>query len=337
MDSSLLSSDANRVNAAELNAKVNAAVLKSGSDWDDLPEGHVLLRFSAELGDIIKEAGYSEMYGIELSAPTAEGQPAPFHTLLILQKFLRANAGQVNAASSQLLGALKWRKEFKPLEVKKQVFDKTKFQGLGYVTRLKGVPDSVNEEDVATFNIYGAVKDTKKTFGSLDEFIRWRVALMELTLENLQLSSATQPIPDYGKGSDPYQALQIHDYLRVSFLRQPPEVKAASQKAIRLFSAHYPETLSKKYFVNVPLVMQWMFGAMQVFMAKETVRKMQWMSYGEELHKYLGASVGKEYGGQGPELEGNSVTPRYEGESESGDVGVVVDVNKAAREKEMGV
>ncbi|TIA60855.1 phosphatidylinositol transfer protein SFH5 [Aureobasidium pullulans] len=337
MDSSLLSSDANRVNAAELNAKVNAAVLKSGSDWDDLPEGHVLLRFSAELGDIIKEAGYSEMYGIELSAPTAEGQPAPFHTLLILQKFLRANAGQVNAASSQLLGALKWRKEFKPLEVKKQVFDKTKFQGLGYVTRLKGVPDSVNEEDVATFNIYGAVKDTKKTFGSLDEFIRWRVALMELTLETLNLPSTTHPIPDYNKGPDPHQALQIHDYLRVSFLRQPPEVKAASQKAIQLFSAHYPETLSKKYFVNVPLVMQWMFGAMQVFMAKETVRKMQWMSYGEELHKYLGASVGKEYGGQGPELEGNSVTPRYEGESESGDMDVDVDVNKAAREKEMGV
>ncbi|THX91090.1 phosphatidylinositol transfer protein SFH5 [Aureobasidium pullulans] len=333
MDSSLLSSDANRVNAAELNAKVNAAVLKSGSDWDDLPEGHVLLRFSAELGDIIKEAGYSEMYGIELSAPTAEGQPAPFHTLLILQKFLRANAGQVNAASSQLLGALKWRKEFKPLEVKKQVFDKTKFQGLGYVTRLKGVPDSVNEEDVATFNIYGAVKDTKKTFGSLDEFIRWRVALMELTLETLNLPSTTHPIPDYNKGPDPHQALQIHDYLRVSFLRQPPEVKAASQKAIQLFSAHYPETLSKKYFVNVPLVMQWMFGAMQVFMAKETVRKMQWMSYGEELHKYLGASVGKEYGGLGPELEGNSVTPSYEGESVGGDV----DVNKAAREKEMGV
>ncbi|THY33502.1 phosphatidylinositol transfer protein SFH5 [Aureobasidium pullulans] len=323
------------VNAAELNAKVNAAVLKSGSDWDDLPEGHVLLRFSAELGDIIKEAGYSEMYGIELSAPTAEGQPAPFHTLLILQKFLRANAGQVNAASSQLLGALKWRKEFKPLEVKKQVFDKTKFQGLGYVTRLKGVPDSVNEEDVATFNIYGAVKDTKKTFGSLDEFMRWRVALMELTLETLNLPSTTHPIPDYNKGPDPHQALQIHDYLRVSFLRQPPEVKAASQKAIQLFSAHYPETLSKKYFVNVPLVMQWMFGAMQVFMAKETVRKMQWMSYGEELHKYLGASVGKEYGGQGPELERNSVTPRYEGESV--DVDMDMDVNKAAREKEMGV
>ena len=64
---------------------------------------------------------------------------------------------------------MKWRKEFKPLEVKDQVFDKTKFQGLGCITKLKNVPDSPNEVDIATFNIYGAVKDTKKTFGDLDE------------------------------------------------------------------------------------------------------------------------------------------------------------------------
>jgi hypothetical protein len=55
------------------------------------------------------------------------------------------------------------------MEVKEQVFDKTKFQGLGYVTRLRNVIGSSNEEDIATFNIYGAVKDTKKTFGDLDE------------------------------------------------------------------------------------------------------------------------------------------------------------------------
>ncbi|KEQ64251.1 CRAL/TRIO domain-containing protein [Aureobasidium melanogenum CBS 110374] len=267
---------------------------------------------SARLGDLIKEAGYAEMYGVELAAPTEEGKPSPFSTLLILQKFLRANQNQINKACEQLVGALKWRKEFKPLEVKNQVFDKTKFQGLGYITKLKNVPESPNEVDIATFNIYGAVKDTKKTFGDLDEFIRWRVALMELTVQSLSLSTTTIPIPDYNKGPDPHQALQIHDYLRVSFLRQPSEVKAASQKAIQLFSAYYPETLSKKYFVNVPLVMQWMFGAMQVFMAKETIQKMQWMSYGEELHKYLGTDVGKEYGGQGPELEAVGVTPLYD-------------------------
>ncbi|KAH0149209.1 phosphatidylinositol transfer protein SFH5, partial [Aureobasidium melanogenum] len=234
MDISSLSPSANKVTAADLNAKVEAAVKKVGSDWNDLPEGHALLKMSAKLGDLIQEAGYAEMYGVELAAPTEEGKPAPFSTLLILQKFLRANQGQVYKACEQLLGALKWRKEFKPLEVKKQVFDKTKFQGLGYITKLKNVPESPNDVDIATFNIYGAVKDTKKTFGDLDEFIRWRVALMESTLESLSLPTTTTPIPDYNKGPDPHQALQIHDYLRVSFLRQPAEVKAASQKAIQL-------------------------------------------------------------------------------------------------------
>lgn len=41
-------------------------------DWSDLPAGHVLLKMSAALPDIIKEAGYSEMYGVDLQVP-AEG------------------------------------------------------------------------------------------------------------------------------------------------------------------------------------------------------------------------------------------------------------------------
>jgi len=66
-------------------------------------------------------------------------------------------------------------------------------------------------------------------------------------------------------------------------------------------------------------------------MAKETVAKMQWMSYGEELHKYLGDGVGKAYGGNGPELEENSVTPSYEQQA-SGDA-----VADAAAAKEMAI
>lgn len=60
------------VTAADLNAKVEAAVKKVGSDWNDLPEGHALLKMSAKLGDLIQEAGYAEMYGVELAAPTDE-------------------------------------------------------------------------------------------------------------------------------------------------------------------------------------------------------------------------------------------------------------------------
>jgi len=99
-----------------------------------------------------------------------------------------------------------------------------------------------------------------KTFGDTDAFIRWRVAIMELTLQQLHLDKADRSIPDYGKGPDPYQAIQVHDYLSVSFFRQPAEIKASSRKIIELFSAYYPETVSYKYFVNVPIVMQWMMG-----------------------------------------------------------------------------
>lgn len=243
-------------------------------------------------------------------------QPNPtFSTCLILQKFLRANSNDITKASAQLLAALKWRKTFQPLAVKDDVFSKEAFGGLGYITTLQNVPDSPNPTDTATFNIYGAVQNTKTTFGDLDAFIRWRVALMELTLQQLHLETADKPIPDFGKGPDPYQAIQIHDYLSVSFLRQPAEVKAASQKTIQLFQEVYPETMAKKYFVNVPLFMQWMFGAMQMFMAKDTIAKMKWMSYGTELYKDLGTSVPKAYGGSGVELASSGLSPKGTGEN----------------------
>lgn len=178
---------------------------------------------------------------------------------------------------------------------------------------MRGATETGNEEDVCTFNIYGAAaKNPKKTFGDVEGFVRWRVALMELTLAALKLGEATQPIPDYGVGPDPYQAIQIHDYLSVSFFRQPAEVKASSSKIIDLFQRYYPETVSYKYFVNVPLVMQWMMGAMKMLMSADSVRKMTWMTYGSELVKYLGPEVAQAYGGQGAVLEGRAQTVRFE-------------------------
>jgi len=301
------------VEGANNERKLRNEMEKKNSDWTDLPEGHVLSKFSAQLAQILEKTGYKEMYGVELVAPSESNPTPPHSTLLILQKFLRANENDVPKASAQLTEALKWRKDFQPLKVKEEVFSKEKFAGLGYITVLEGVPGSstaTGKGDVATWNIYGAVKDIKGTFGNLDEFIRWRVALMEHTLSQLDLAHAKLPIPYFGKGPDPYQSYQIHDYLNISFLRQPAEVRAASQKTIQLFQAVYPETVSRKFFVNVPLFMQWMFGIMTVFMAKETVAKMQWMSYGSELHKSLGSSVPKVYGGTGPDLKDSGLAPK---------------------------
>jgi phosphatidylinositol transfer protein SFH5 len=125
---------------------------------------------------------------------------------VILQKFLRANANDFTGAKTQLTNALKWRKSYQPMKAVDEVFDSTKFGGLGFVTTIKGAKETKNDADVATFNIYGAVgKDTKTTFGDTDAFVRWRVALMEITLAQLNLSEADKPIPDYLQGNDPYQ------------------------------------------------------------------------------------------------------------------------------------
>lgn len=131
---------------------------------------------------------------------------------------------------------------------------------------------------------------------------------MELTLSKLNLSNATAPIPDYGAGPDPYQAIQVHDYLQVSFLRQDPVVKAATRKTIDTFSKYYPETLSRKFFVNVPVIMGWMFNAMRMVLSKETVRKFTVLSYGNQLVGELGQGVPDAYGGKAGNLESVSET-----------------------------
>jgi hypothetical protein len=137
----------------------------------------------------------------------------------------------------------------------------------------------------------------------MDSFLRWRVALMELLVTKLSLQTATEPIPDYGAGTDQYQGIQVHDYKSVSFLRMDPRAKAASKKTIEILGAHYPETLSRKLFVNVPLIMQWMFGAMKLIVSKETTHKFAVLSYGTHVAQELGdKTVPKEYGGEGGTL-----------------------------------
>src|ERR1700712_2258953 len=97
------------------------------------------------------------------------------------------------------------------------------------------------------------VRDTSQTFkiltsNTLYRFVKWRAALMELSVKELDLASATEKIPE--GGIDPYRMVQVHDYLNVSFLRMDPTIKAASTEVIKTFSMAYPELLKEKFFVN---------------------------------------------------------------------------------------
>lgn len=131
-------------------------------EWPETSPDHALTKFFDAFEALVIEASYNEVYGIELSKANA------FHTKLILQKFLRANQNDLEKAKQQLLDTLKWRKEFDPTKAAGESFEKRRFDGLGYILTVSGVPDSPNKQDIVTFNVYGAVKDNKATFGDLE-------------------------------------------------------------------------------------------------------------------------------------------------------------------------
>ncbi|KAJ6785564.1 hypothetical protein PWT90_10643 [Aphanocladium album] len=255
-----------------------------------------LARLTARLAHVTTNADYSEMWGVQLD-DAADNIPSQ----VVLQKFLRANGNDADAAEKQLGDALAWRKKMQPAKLVDQHFDKSKFADLGYVTVHK---DDNGKETVITWNIYGAVKDNKATFGNVEEFIKWRAALMELSVQKLKLNEVKELIPE--GGDDPYQMIQTHDYLNVSFFRMDPAVKAASKETIQTFSMAYPELLAHKYFVNVPFIMGWMFGAMKLFLAPATLRKFHPMTSGTTLASELPGIISTlpvEYGGKGPSVE----------------------------------
>lgn len=117
-------------------------------------------KLNARLADITAAAGHSEMWGVQLS--DIEHIP----TMVVLQKFLRANNNDVAAAEKQLTSALEWRKKMQPGSLVTQSFDKKKFEDLGFVTIHKA---DDGKETIITWNIYGAVKDNKVTFGNVEE------------------------------------------------------------------------------------------------------------------------------------------------------------------------
>jgi phosphatidylinositol transfer protein SFH5 len=120
-----------------------------------------LSKLNAALPGLVARAGHTEMWGVELS--NLDHIP----TKVVLQKFLRANNGDPKAAEQQLFNALEWRKKMQPASLVNKKFEKKQFQDLGFVTTHK---DASGKETVITWNIYGAVKDNKATFGDVDEY-----------------------------------------------------------------------------------------------------------------------------------------------------------------------
>ncbi|KAK4243533.1 phosphatidylinositol transfer protein SFH5 [Corynascus novoguineensis] len=203
------------------------------------------------------------------SAPPSDDKKEPTAET---PKYLNANDGDLGKAKDQLTKTLEWRAKTKPLELVNKVFSKAKFDGLGYTRTFADTPFS------------------------LSRFLEWRVALIELALQELDLRSATKEIiADY----DPYKIFQSSS------------VKAASIETIKVFAQNYPELFKEKFFVNVPAVIGFFYTFIKLFVVPKTLKKFYLMSNGQNLAAEFGeskvAKLGEKlpanYGGKGAKLE----------------------------------
>jgi len=234
-----------------LNAEVSSVVPDSNNNNKTLEDAKDLKDGQKEADTPIRalwaEAQTHEckdVWGLVLADPAIH-----VPSQIVLQKYLNANNQDVARAKEQLRSTLDWRANKKPSELIKKKYSSEKFAGLGYITSypIEGIIPA--NKEVFTWNIYGGVKDIQKSFGDLDAFIEWRVALMEMAMRELDLASATEPIT---ADNDPYKIYQVHDYKGVSFLRSPPAVRNAAKKTVEVLAMAYPETLREKFFINVP-------------------------------------------------------------------------------------
>lgn len=157
--------------AVEDTASSQAVPVKPAQDVPTLtkiasiPEETHLSEFFALLPGITKDADHTEMWGVELKA---DANHVP--TSIVLEKFLRANKQDMSKAKTQLIDALNWRRETQPAKLLAETeFDNEKFGNLGYVTVHEPCLKYSSPKEVITWNVYGAVKDKKKTFGDVDE------------------------------------------------------------------------------------------------------------------------------------------------------------------------
>lgn len=225
---------------------------------------------------------YDEIYGYRIASDEAEYVDVENRNE-ILHKFLVAREYDVAKAQEMLVNTLNWRRKFQVLSAAYgEKYDET-LEKMGVITDYEGNKDNFS---VVTWNLYANLKNPKKLFAKFGVgvdnpdkterpgtmFLRWRVGLMERALALLTFGD-----------SDKSKIAQVHDYNNVSMFRMDPGMKAATKEIITIFSDNYPELLSKKYFINVPILMGWVFAFFKAtgFMSAATLKKFEMLNHGD--------------------------------------------------------
>ncbi|KAJ2915480.1 hypothetical protein MD484_g4931, partial [Candolleomyces efflorescens] len=257
----------------------------TNAEWD------ALKKFRTELPDIFAES-YPDKADNKTAPITFWGVPidpqspkSDARVSVILMKFLRARNLNPTAAREMLVNTLRWRESFNVESLLKEEFPQDIFGGMA---KISGVD---KDKRPVVYNVYGGNSDLKAVFSDVQRFIRWRVALQERSILLLDFNEVDQMI-------------QIHDYAGVSMSSRDANSKAAASEASNIFSSHYPETLYRKFFINVPTLLSWIFWAFKAIIPSATMAKMSMVGTGESalrkaLLPYIDTKqLPKRYGGE---------------------------------------
>ncbi|GME72292.1 unnamed protein product [Ambrosiozyma monospora] len=234
--------------------------------------------------EVLEDTEYDELYGYQLYPKGKFYNEEIVDRLLI--KMLKSTAWDPVTAKETLTKILNWRKEFKPLSAAFQEEHDAKYDASGFITVN---PEGDANLKVITWNFYGKVSDPSVYFADPKSFLRWRVGLMERAMQLLDFTSDDN---DY--------MVQIHDYDNVSLFRMDPKAKTASTSVIAVFKDYYPELLSRKWFVNVPFLMAWLYTMFKSFVPEVTRKKFAMLRSGTDLSEYISGeskAFPKSYGG----------------------------------------
>ncbi|KAB5547010.1 hypothetical protein GE09DRAFT_1190868 [Coniochaeta sp. 2T2.1] len=134
------------------------------------------------LKNLMKELGHHEMWGIPLVDDNIKHLP----TRLVLAKYLQASNNDTEEAIKRLRSTMIWRKQTKPRELMTKVYSHETFAGLGFVHNHEDDEGRV----VAAYTLFGEVcRGLINSSEGLEEWTNWRIALQEMSIARLNLSS----------------------------------------------------------------------------------------------------------------------------------------------------
>ncbi|XP_057812240.1 patellin-4 isoform X2 [Salvia miltiorrhiza] len=204
-------------------------------------------------------------------------------TNVVLLKFLRAREFKVHDALEMLKKTLQWRKEFKIDTLLEEEFE----ADLAAAAYMSGVD---REGHPICYNIFGVLDEkTVATEEKREQFLRWRVQLMEKGVEKLD-----------------FKADGINSLLQINDLNNSPgaskkEVRAAVNKAVALLQDNYPEFVAKNIFINVPFWYYAFHSLLSPFLTQRTRSKLVFArpsKVTETLLKYIPIQeIPVQYGG----------------------------------------